>query len=1170
MSGPSSRGGALPLRRAWPLASALAVLVLQPAGPAAAVEAGRIEAPASAGQPYRYRPKLLVPDTIKPFLGELGHGSDMFPDERVAGELIARLRALSARLREGPERAAGVADLLLAPSFRGARLGPLEEDAVAAGPGLRVLRARRLSPEPVLDAAAFTRELRRQLEEFRGVAVAELLLTSLDLDRERGLATTDVRYDLAGPGRAAWRVERLGVWRLVWRRDAAGWRVVDWRAVEALRSSAPFPVFSEVTTAAIGGNDSFRRQLAVGFDAWAGALDSSFARDSNGHHGVAVGDADGDGLDDVYVAQPHGLPNRLYRARGDGTFEDATERSGVGILEDTQQALFADVDNDADQDLIVGTSSGPLLFLNDGKGGYARQPGAFRFEKGLLGAPMSMALADYDRDGLLDLYLCVYSFYYGAGEAQAGTPTPYHDATNGPANVLFRNAGGGSFVEVTREAGLDAGNDRFTFAAAWGDYDGDGWPDLVVANDFGRKNLYHNLGRREGRVTFEDVAAQAGVEDHAAGMSVLFFDYDGDGRPDIYGGQMWSDNGVRLTASAAFMPQAPEDVRALYRRHARGNSLFRNRGDGRFEDVSLPARANMGRWSWSTGALDFDCDGWDDLYAVNGMVTRDSSDEDLDWFFWGGIVARSPLTRATGTPYDDAWRVMNTVMAGRSVAGHQRDVFLRNDGAGGFDDVSGAVGLDLDQDGRAFGVLDLDGDGDPDLVVLAPRAAPQLRVFRNDFRGRGATLAVRLAGTTGNRDAIGARVTVETDVLRRTKTVQAGSGFLSQHSKELLFGLGPSSRVARLTVDWPDGTRQSFADLPLERRVTIEQGREPRADPYRRLQPLAVDATPPMPGVAPPGTWLYEPFPAPDVAFTDLRGAERSLAGLRGRPAVLLFWATQAAPSAAALTALAAGGPALAEAGVGVLALALDPASSLDRVRAAAASAGTLPVALAGDDAARSYAILHRYLFTGRPDLELPTTFLLDGDGRIVKVYRAGVDVAALVRDASRIAASPAERLARALPFEGAFYSAPGRRDYVPYGRELLDQGLQSAAVVAFEEAAKGSPSASILYRLGNLLVRTGQSAKARAAYERALAMQPDLAEASNDLGTLLAEGGDLPAAIARFRAALATTPEYPDALNNLGYALLLTGEPSQARELYDDGRWRSSPTSRRRSTTSA
>ncbi len=211
-----------------------------------------------------------------------------------------------------------------------------------------------------------------------------------------------------------------------------------------------------------------------------------------------------------------------------------------------------------------------------------------------------------------------------------------------------------------------------------------------------------------------------------------------------------------------------------------------------------------------------------------------------------------------------------------------------------------------------------------------------------------------------------------------------------------------------------------------------------------------------------------------------------------------------------------------------------------------------MPVLAASREVALGYAILNRHLFMNRQDLQLPTAFLLDTEGRVVKVYRERVDVPLILQDAPKIEASPAERLARALPFEGTFYSAPGRRDYVPYGRDLLDQGLEAQAVVAFEQAAQGSPSASILYRLGSLLVKTGQTAKARAALERALALQPDLSEASNDLGTLLAEGGDIPAAIERFRAALAATPDYPDALNNLGYALLLTGRGPEARELYE------------------
>jgi Flp pilus assembly protein TadD len=214
--------------------------------------------------------------------------------------------------------------------------------------------------------------------------------------------------------------------------------------------------------------------------------------------------------------------------------------------------------------------------------------------------------------------------------------------------------------------------------------------------------------------------------------------------------------------------------------------------------------------------------------------------------------------------------------------------------------------------------------------------------------------------------------------------------------------------------------------------------------------------------------------------------------------------------------------------------------------------AATVPVVLASEEVGRSYAILNRHLFMNRQDLRLPTAFLLDTEGRVVQAYRDRVDVTEILRDVPTIEAPPAERLARALPFAGTFQSPLGSRNYLPYGRELLDQGLDSAAVVAFERAAQGSPTASTLYRLGTLLVKSGETTKARDAFERALAMQPDLSEASNDLGTLLAQSGDLPSAIEKFRAALATTPDYPDALNNLGYALLLTGRPQDARELYE------------------
>src|SRR4030095_9255664 len=190
--------------------------------------------------------------------------------------------------------------------------------------------------------------------------------------------------------------------------------------------------------------------------------------------GVCVVCADGDALDAVYVAQPAGLPNRLYRARGDSTFEDVTERAGLGVLDDTASSLFADVDNDGDEDLVLVTATQPLLFLNDGPGRFTRVADAFRFERPLAGSLMSMAMADYDRDGFLDLYLCVYSYSYGAGEGKRATPMPARDARRAPPGGVFGSDAHGRFVETTREAGLEAGNDRYHFAAAWGDYDADG------------------------------------------------------------------------------------------------------------------------------------------------------------------------------------------------------------------------------------------------------------------------------------------------------------------------------------------------------------------------------------------------------------------------------------------------------------------------------------------------------------------------------------------------------------------------------------------------------------------------------------------------------------------------------------------------------------------------
>ena len=227
----------------------------------------------------------------------------------------------------------------------------------------------------------------------------------------------------------------------------------------------------------------------------------------------------------------------------------------------------------------------------------------------------SAAAADYDRDGFVDVYLCAYSYLIGVSEDKAGPPTPYHDAQNGPPNVLFRNDGHGHFVDVTDASGLDENNDRFSFAAAWGDYDNDGWPDLLVANDFGRKNLYRNLGLVDGHVRFQDVAHQAGAEDYGAGMSATFLDYDNDGRLDIWlTGNMWTAAVVSVTTR---LPSSltPPDIREIYRKHACATRCCAIAAMARSKTSAKGQARHFGRRARSSDAFDFDNDRVEDLYT---------------------------------------------------------------------------------------------------------------------------------------------------------------------------------------------------------------------------------------------------------------------------------------------------------------------------------------------------------------------------------------------------------------------------------------------------------------------------------------------------------------------------------------------------------------------------
>ncbi|HXJ12724.1 MAG TPA: VCBS repeat-containing protein, partial [Candidatus Limnocylindrales bacterium] len=284
---------------------------------------------------------------------------------------------------------------------------------------------------PRLGREAFATEWRSAVRDFSKFLTVEFQITAISTDTvardpaEKSVwVETLVRYEMVGEGKGFHREQWIGNLGLDWEiGPGAEIRLRKWRNVDETRSRSLAPVFEDIAPNSFSSCLSFAAQLLPGVDTWRTVLDGSSGIDIYGHNGLAVGDADGDGYDDLYVCQPAGLPNRLYRNRGDGTFEDITEASGVGILDNTACALFADIDNDGRQDLIVVRASGPLLFLNTGGAKFRLRPDGFRFATPPQGTFTGAAIADYDRDGWLDIYFCLYAYYQGTDQYRY--PMPY-------------------------------------------------------------------------------------------------------------------------------------------------------------------------------------------------------------------------------------------------------------------------------------------------------------------------------------------------------------------------------------------------------------------------------------------------------------------------------------------------------------------------------------------------------------------------------------------------------------------------------------------------------------------------------------------------------------------------------------------------------------------------
>ena len=1075
-------------------------------------------------------------------------GFDHFVTEKYTQQIEAIFRHWSSQLLESPLNTAAL-DKAMSENFLGVSPEGAQTQALRSDSQLQVSRLQ-FADKPTLSKRDFLEKWRASMSVFSKLLTAEFQVTSIQAEPPSSSVSADasppvtrVCYEFVGAGARSFREQRVGHWSLEWERLADGeFRLRYWKMLDETRGRSSSPIFVDIAPRAFANDPSFSKQLVAGTDYWRTVLDGASGIDIYGHNGVSFGDIDGDGFDDLYICQPSGLPNRLYRNRGDGTFDDITESSGVGILDNTACALFADIDNDGHQDLIVVRASGPLLFLNDGTGKFRQKPNAFQFANPPQGTFTGAAFADYDRDGWLDIYFCLYSYYQGADQYRY--PCPYFDAENGPPNFLMRNRRDGTFADVTWESGLHVNNSRFSFCCGWGDPDNNQWPDLYVVNDFGRKNLYRNNG--DG--TFTDIAREAGVEDVGAGMSVSWLDYDNDGKSDLYVADMWTAAGNRVSQQAAFQKRASEEARMLYRKHAMGNSLFHNPGTERFEDRSVRSGASMGRWSWSSDAWDFDHDGFPDIYIANGMISGPNR-EDLNSFFWRQVVANSPSDSKPSHEYEQGWNAINELIRSDGTwSGYERNVFYLNNRDGTFSDISGIAGLDFIEDSRTFALADFDHDGRIE-ILLKNRNGPQVRLLKNVMPELGSAIAFRLQGKKSNRDAVGASVTLETNSGRQTLFVQAGSGFLAQHSKELFFGSGKQQGPVKATIRWPSGLQQNLNDLPINHRLWVEEGSPPsRVEPFRPKKEQAVHSATTSVAQATEfpddaQTWLLVPVAAPYFSLTDLNGNKQSLSVYRGKPVLLYFWTTASSRCVQDLHDFQNTPARPSDAELQLLAINVDSGegseapANLDAYRSM-----RFPVLRAASDVSAVYNLLFRSFFDRHWDMGLPGSFLIDGNGEIVKVYQGSATREQLERDAREIPGNPTQRLAKALPFPGVVEGYEFGRNYLSYGSIFFERGYPQQSEAFFQLALRDDPSsAEAYYGLGSVYLQQQKSEEARKSFERAVQLRPNypgtLPKAWNNLGILAARAGHTDEAVNNFKQALKLDPDYCIALNNLGNA---------------------------------
>ena len=491
--------------------------------------------------------------------------------------------------------------------------------------------------------------------------------------------------------------------------------------------------------------------------------------------GAAFFDYDADGDPDLYFVNGAPLPgyvsqeiptNCLYRNNGDGTFTDVTEKAGVGDTGYGHGCAVGDYNNDGKLDLYVTNYATNRLYRNNGNSTFTEVA-----ESAGVTEPRwstSCAFADYDRDGNLDLYVVNYIVFDidenpWCGLREKGIRA-YCEPDNFTAqsDTLYRNNGDGTFTDVTKTAGIYNTTGK-GLGVVWADYNNDGAADIYVAND-STENLFY---RNNGDGTFEEVGFMVGValsENGAAenGMGTTFGDWNNDG---------WFDLTVTNYAQQT-------------------NTLYHNDADGFFTDATATTKTAQRTYpylGWATAFIDYDNDGYQDLFVANGHLHE------------------------------------NLAELGQEGTYGQRNLLFRNNSNGTFTEISETLGpgMKLADVSRGATFADYDLDGDIDIVVTNSNTAP--RLLRNDGGNRKNWLQIRLTATNGSTDAIGARVKITTGKLTQTREVRSGDGYLSQQDLTLHFGIGDSEQVDSIEVQWQTGAKQLIGSVPANQVLSLEE-----------------------------------------------------------------------------------------------------------------------------------------------------------------------------------------------------------------------------------------------------------------------------------------------------------------------------------------------------------